>query len=138
MPYKFEAGTPNIGGIIAFKAAIEFICKVGLNNICLHEKALLKYATSEILKIKNVKIYGTSNEKSAIISFNINGLHPYDIGLLLDKMGIAIRTGHHCTQPIMDKFKIPGTARLSLAVYNTKQEIDVFILSLKKVIKMLS
>tara|TARA_Y100000739_G_C20591860_1_gene458317 strand:+ start:854 stop:2068 length:1215 start_codon:yes stop_codon:yes gene_type:complete len=138
LPYKFEAGTPNIGGIIAFKAAIEFICKVGLNNICLHEKALLKYATSEILKIKNVKIYGTSNEKSAIISFNINGLHPYDIGLLLDKMGIAIRTGHHCTQPIMDKFEIPGTARLSLAVYNTKQEIDVFILSLKKVIKMLS
>ena len=109
-----------------------------MDAISKHENDLLKYATSEILKIGGVKIYGTSTKKTSIISFNINSLHPYDIGLLLDKMGVAIRTGHHCTQPIMKKFNITGTARISLAVYNTKEEVDVCIRAIKKAKKMLS
>ena len=138
LPHKFEAGTPNIAGVIAFKSAIEFISDLGFNIIAEHENNLLKYATKEILKIEGVKIYGTSENKSGIISFNIDGIHPYDIGVLLDKMGIAIRTGHHCTQPIMERFNIPGTARISLAIYNTIEEIDVCIASIKKAKQMLS
>ncbi len=138
LPHKFEAGTPNIAGVIAFKSAIEFISDLGFNTIAEHENYLLKYATQEILKIEGVKIYGTSEKKSGIISFNIEGIHPYDIGVLLDKMGIAIRTGHHCTQPIMERFNIPGTARISLAIYNTKEEIDICMKSIKKVKQMLS
>ena len=138
LPHKFEAGTPNIAGVIAFKSAIEFISDLGFNIIAEHENNLLEYATKEILKIKGVKIYGTSENKSGIISFNIDGIHPYDIGVLLDKMGIAIRTGHHCTQPIMERFNIPGTARISLAIYNTIKEIDVCIASIKKAKQMLS
>ena len=122
LPHKFEAGTPNIAGVIAFK----------------NEDELLQYATAEILKIEGVKIYGTSKNKSGIISFNIEGLHPYDIGVIVDKMGIAIRTGHHCAQPIMERFNIPGTARISVAVYNTKEEIDVCINAIKKAKMMLS
>ena len=138
LPHKFEAGTPNIAGVIAFKSAIEFISDLGFNTIAEHENYLLKYATQEILKIEGVKIYGTSEKKSGIISFNVEGIHPYDIGVLLDKMGIAIRTGHHCTQPIMERFNIPGTARISLAIYNTKEEIDVCMESIKKAKQMLS
>ena len=138
LPHKFEAGTPNIAGVIAFKSAIEFISNIGINNIEKHESELLNYASTEISKISGVKIYGNSKNKSAIISFNIEGLHPYDIGLILDKMGIAIRTGHHCTQPIMDRFNIVGTARLSMAVYNTKEEIDFCIKAIKKAKSMLS
>ena len=138
LPHKFEAGTPNIAGVIAFKSAIEFISSLGFNTIAEHENNLLEYATKEILKIDGVKIYGTSENKSGIISFNIDGIHPYDIGVLLDKMGIAIRTGHHCTQPIMERFNIPGTARISLAIYNTIEEIDVCIASIKKAKQMLS
>ena len=138
LPHKFEAGTPNIAGIIALKPAIEFITTIGLDQISKHQKELLQYATSEILKIKGVKIYGVSNKKSSIISFNIDSIHPYDIGVLLDKMGIAIRTGHHCTQPLMDKYKIPGTARISMAVYNTKEEINICINAIKKAKLMLS
>ena len=138
LPHKFEAGTPNIAGVIAFKTAIEFISSLGFNTIAEHENNLLEYATKEILKIDGVKIYGTSENKSGIISFNIDGIHPYDIGVLLDKMGIAIRTGHHCTQPIMERFNIPGTARISLAIYNTIEEIDVCIASIKKAKQMLS
>ena len=138
LPHKFEAGTPNIAGVIAFKSAIEFISELGFNTIAEHENYLLEYATQEILKIEGVKIYGTSEKKSGIISFNIEGIHPYDIGVLLDKMGVAIRTGHHCTQPIMERFNIPGTARISLAIYNTKEEIDVCIESIKKAKQMLS
>ena len=138
LPHKFEAGTPNIAGVIAFKSAIEFISDLGFNTIAEHENYLLEYATQEILKIEGVKIYGTSEKKSGIISFNIEGIHPYDIGVLLDKMGVAIRTGHHCTQPIMERFNIPGTARISLAIYNTKEEIDVCIESIKKAKQMLS
>ena len=137
LPHKFEAGTPNIAGVIAFKSAIEFISDLGFNTIA-DENNLLEYATKEILKIEGVKIYGTSENKSGIISFNIDGIHPYDIGVLLDKMGIAIRTGHHCTQPIMERFNIPGTARISLAIYNTIEEIDVCIASIKKAKQMLS
>ena len=138
LPHKFEAGTPNIAGVIAFKSAIEFISSLGFNTIAVHENNLLEYATKEILKIDGVKIYGTSENKSGIISFNIDGIHPYDIGVLLDKMGIAIRTGHHCTQSIMERFNIPGTARISLAIYNTIEEIDVCIASIKKAKQMLS
>ena len=138
LPHKFEAGTPNIAGVVAFKAAINFITELGINNIAKYEEELLQYATQEVLKIEGLKIYGTANDKSAIISFNINELHPYDIGMIIDKMGIAIRTGHHCTQPIMDKFNIPGTARISLAVYNTKDEIDICIKAIKKAKIMLS
>tara|TARA_B110000908_G_scaffold113191_1_gene132726 strand:- start:189 stop:1403 length:1215 start_codon:yes stop_codon:yes gene_type:complete len=138
LPHKFEAGTPNIAGVVAFKAAINFITGLGINNIAKYEEGLLQYATEEVLKIEGLKIYGTAKNKSAIISFNIKGLHPYDIGMIVDKMGVAIRTGHHCTQPIMDKFNIPGTARISLAVYNTKDEIDICINAIKKAKMMLS
>jgi cysteine desulfurase/selenocysteine lyase len=138
LPHKFEAGTPNIAGIVAFKSAIDFITGLGLSNIAKYEEELLQYATEEVLKIEGLKIYGTAKNKSGIISFNINELHPYDIGMIVDKMGIAIRTGHHCTQPIMERFNIPGTARISLAVYNTKEEIDVCINALKKAKMMLS
>jgi cysteine desulfurase/selenocysteine lyase len=138
LPYKFEAGTPNIAGIIAFKSAIDFISELGIGNIARYEAELLQYATSEILKIEGVKIYGTSKNKSGIISFNVEGLHPYDIGTIVDKMGIAIRTGHHCTQPIMKRYNIPGTVRISLAVYNTKTEIDICISAIKKAQEMLS
>ena len=138
IPHKFEAGTPNIAGVVAFKAAIKFITDIGLHNIAKHEGVLLQYATKEVLKIEGLKIYGTAKNKSAIISFNINKLHPYDIGVIVDKMGIAIRTGHHCTQPIMERFNIPGTARISLAVYNTKNEIDICVKAIKKAKLMLS
>jgi len=138
LPHKFEAGTPNIAGVVAFKSAIDFINGLGLSNIAKHEEKLLQYATEEVLKIEGLKIYGTAKNKSGIISFNINELHPYDIGMIVDKMGIAIRTGHHCTQPIMERFNIPGTARISLAVYNTKDEIDVCIKAIKKAKMMLS
>ena len=138
LPHKFEAGTPNISGVIAFKQAIDFITDLGVSEIAKYEEELLRYVTAEVLKIEGLKIYGTAAHKSAIISFNIEGLHPYDIGLIVDKMGVAIRTGHHCTQPIMDRFNIPGTARISLSVYNTKQEIDVCVKAIKKAKLMLS
>ena len=138
LPHKFEAGTPNISGVIAFKQAIDFITDLGVSEIAKYEDELLQYATAEVLKIEGIKIYGTAAHKSGIISFNIEGLHPYDIGMIVDKMGVAIRTGHHCTQPIMDRFNIPGTARISLSVYNTKQEIDVCINAIKKAKLMLS
>lgn len=138
LPHKFEAGTPNIAAVIAFKSAIDFILKLGLDNITKYENELLEYATSEISKIDGIKIFGTSEHKTSIISFNIKGIHHYDIGVILDKMGVAIRTGHHCTQPIMKKFNITGTARISLAVYNTKEEIDICISAIKKAKLMLS
>ena len=138
LPHKFEAGTPNIAGVVGFKPAIDFITSLGLENIKTHEEELLNYATDKILQIDGLKIYGNAKNKSAIISFILEGIHPYDIGLILDKMGVAIRTGNHCTQPIMDKFNLPGTARVSLAVYNTKEEIDICIDAIKKAKKMLS
>ena len=138
LPHKFEAGTPNIAGVIAFKAAIDFITALGVKNIAKYEDELLQYATTEVLKIEGLKIYGTAAHKSGIISFNIDNLHPYDIGMIVDKMGVAIRTGHHCTQPIMKRFNIPGTARMSFAAYNTKAEIDIAINAIKKAKQMLS
>lgn len=137
LPYKFEAGTPNIGGVISFKKAISFIEKIGFESIKKHEKELLLYATEGLMKIEGLKIYGTSESKCCVVSFNIDNIHSYDIGTILDKMGVAIRTGHHCAQPIMNRFDILGTARLSFAMYNTKDEIDECLLAIKKTKKML-
>src|SRR5690606_15048258 len=121
LPHKFEAGTPNICGGIAFGAAIDYLNTVGFKNIEDYEHELLDYATKEILQIEGLKIYGVSRQKTSVISFNIKGIHPYDIGSILDKLGIAVRTGHHCAQPIMDYYKIPGTVRASFSFYNTKE-----------------
>jgi cysteine desulfurase/selenocysteine lyase len=138
LPFKFEAGTPNICGGIAFGAALDYMISIGFDNIAAHENELLKYATKELLKIEGIKIYGPSTNKTSVISFNLEGIHPYDIGSILDKMGIAVRTGHHCTQPIMDFYKIPGTVRASFSFYNTFQEVDVLVNAVKKAKMMLS
>ncbi|MEP5255905.1 MAG: cysteine desulfurase [Winogradskyella arenosi] len=138
LPHKFEAGTPNICGGIAFAAAIDYMNAIGFENIAAYENELLSYATEQLLQIDDLKIYGTSEEKTSVISFNVGTIHPYDIGTILDKMGVAVRTGHHCAQPIMDFFKIPGTIRASFMFYNTKAEIDAFVVALKKAIMMLS
>lgn len=137
LPFKFEAGTPNIAGVIGLGAAIEYVEKLGLDNIHAHEAALLAYATEQISQIEGIRIYGTAAEKTSVLSFLLGNAHPYDVGVILDNLGIAIRTGHHCTQPIMDKFGIPGTCRASFAVYNTKEEIDVLIAGIKRAAKML-
>ncbi|HNX56344.1 MAG TPA: cysteine desulfurase, partial [Prolixibacteraceae bacterium] len=136
LPYKFEAGTPNISGVIAFGAAIDYINSIGLENLAIWEHELLEYATSKLLAIPGLKIYGTQALKSGVISFNVDGVHFFDLGTMLDKFGIAVRTGHHCADPLMDHFSIQGTVRASFAVYNTKEEIDQFIEALKKVIAM--
>ncbi|MEH1007578.1 cysteine desulfurase [Winogradskyella sp. ECml5-4] len=138
LPHKFEAGTPNICGGIAFGAALDYMNNIGFENIAKYENELLDYGTEQLLKIEGLKIYGTAKEKTSVISFNVGTIHPYDIGTILDKMGIAVRTGHHCAQPIMDFYKIPGTIRASFMFYNTKEEIDTFIVALKKAIMMLS
>lgn len=137
LPHKFEAGTPNIAGGIAFGAALDYINAIGMTEIAQYEAELLAYATASLLKIPGVKIYGVAPEKTAVISFNVQGIHPYDIGSILDKMGIAVRTGHHCAQPIMDYYQIPGTVRASLSFYNTYEEIDRMLEALKKAIQML-
>lgn len=137
LPHKFEAGTPNICGGIAFGAALDYMNSIGFENIAKYENDLLVYATQKLLNIEGLKIYGTSKHKTSVISFNINGIHPYDVGTILDKLGIAVRTGHHCAQPIMDFYKIPGTIRASFAFYNTKAEIDILIEGLKKAKLML-
>ncbi|MGC1631683.1 MAG: cysteine desulfurase [Gelidibacter sp.] len=138
LPHKFEAGTPNICGGIAFGAAIDYMNAVGFEQIAAYEHELLEYATKQLLEIKGLRIYGTSKRKTSVVSFNLKGIHPYDVGTLLDKMGIAVRTGHHCAQPIMDYFKIPGTVRASFAFYNTKEEIDALVEGVKKAKMMLS
>ncbi len=138
LPYKFEAGTPNIAGVIAFKAAIDFITDLGISTIAKHEDTLVQYATKQLLTISGMQFIGEAKKRAALVSFNIEGLHPYDIGVLLDKMGIAIRTGHHCAQPIMEHYKVPGTARMSFAIYNTKEEIDSCITAIKKAQTMLA
>ncbi|WP_291969764.1 cysteine desulfurase [Lutibacter sp.] len=137
LPYKFEAGTPNIAGVIAFGTAIDYMNALGFDNIVTYEDELLQYATKKLLQIEGLKIYGTSKNKTAVISFNIEGIHPYDIGVIIDKLGIAVRTGHHCAQPIMDFYKIPGTVRASFAFYNTFEEIDLLIEALIKAKTML-
>ena len=136
LPHKFEAGTPNICGGIAFGVAIDYMNTIGFDAIGIYEQELLVYGTQELLKIDGVRIYGTAY-KTSVISFNVAEIHPYDIGSILDKLGIAVRTGHHCAQPIMEFYKIPGTVRASFAFYNTKEEIDVFIKGLQKTIMML-
>jgi len=136
LPYKFEAGTPNISGVIAFGAAIDYLLNIGLETVSAIENDLLKYATAELMKISGMKIYGTQPEKSGAISFNVEGVHFFDLGTMLDKYGIAVRTGHHCADPLMNHYGIQGTVRVSFAFYNTKEEVDLFIEALKKVIQM--
>ena len=137
LPYKFEAGTPNYVGSTALASAIDFMDSIGIENIHAHEEMLLKYATEKLNQIDRVHIIGNAPEKSGIISFVVDGAHHYDIGLMLDKMGIAVRTGHHCAEPIMTRFGISGTVRISFAVYNTTEEIDIFIEALKKILNLL-
>ncbi|MEQ8302743.1 MAG: cysteine desulfurase [Cyclobacteriaceae bacterium] len=137
LPYKFEAGTPNIADVIAFGEAINFINDLGKENIAVHEAELLTYATSQLSKIADVKLIGTASSKVSVVSFVVDGIHHFDIGQMLDTRGIAVRTGHHCTQPLMDKFGIEGTVRASFAVYNTKEEIDNLVESLQRVINFL-
>ncbi len=138
LPHKFEAGTPNIEGGIVLGTAIDYLNEIGFDNIAAYERELLVYATEKLLQIEGLKIFGTAANKTSVISFNIEGIHPYDIGTIIDKLGIAVRTGHHCAQPIMDFFKIPGTIRASFAFYNTKEEIDIFVEALQKAKMMLS
>lgn len=137
LPHKFEAGTPNICGGIAFGAALDYMNNIGFDTIASYEHELLEYATAELSKIEGLRIYGISKEKTAVVSFNIDNIHPYDIGTLIDKMGIAVRTGHHCAQPIMDYYDIPGTVRASFAFYNTKEEVDALVKAVKKAQQML-
>ncbi|MEO6454991.1 MAG: cysteine desulfurase [Ginsengibacter sp.] len=138
LPFKFEAGTPNIEAAICLGTAIDYINKTGLENIQQYEHELLKYATEKLSVVNGIKFIGTAENKASVVSFIIDKLHPYDIGFILDKLGIAVRTGHHCTQPLMDFFCIPGTVRASFAFYNTKQEIDVFTEAVQKAVKMLA
>ena len=138
LPHKFEAGTPNIAGVIAFGTAINYLNEVGFDNIAAYENELLEYATKKLLEIEGLKIYGTSKNKTSVISFNIKDIHPYDIGSIIDKLGIAVRTGHHCAQPIMDFYKIPGTIRASFCFYNTFEEIDQLCAALVRATNMLS
>lgn len=138
LPFKFEAGTPNICGGIAFGAAIDYLNNIGFEAIVAHEDELLEYATKKLLEIEGLRIYGTGPDKTSVVSFNIEGIHPYDIGTILDKLGVAVRTGHHCAQPIMDFYKIPGTVRASFAFYNTLEEVDTLVEAVKKAKMMLS
>lgn len=138
LPHKFEAGTPNIADGIVLGTAIDYLNAIGFDNIAKYEHELLEYATQKLLEIEGLKIFGTAKEKTSVISFNIDGIHPYDIGTIIDKLGIAVRTGHHCAQPIMDFFQIPGTIRASFAFYNTKEEIDAMVEAVKKAQMMLS
>ncbi len=137
LPHKFEAGTPNVCGGIAFGAAIDYMNAIGFDKIAAYEHKLLEYATKELLAIEGLKIYGTAKEKTSVISFNIEGVHAYDLGTIIDKLGIAIRTGQHCAQPIMDFYGIPGTARASFAFYNTFEEIDALVKAIKRAQRML-
>jgi cysteine desulfurase/selenocysteine lyase len=138
LPHKFEAGTPNIAGGIVLGTAVDYMNGIGFENIQQQELALLEYGTKRLLEIEGLKIFGTAKAKTSVISFNIQGIHPYDIGTIIDKLGIAVRTGHHCAQPIMNFFCIPGTIRASFAFYNTKEEIDSMVEALKKAQMMLS
>ena len=136
LPFKFEAGTPDFIDIAAFAKALDFIEETGIDNIRRHEEELLDYCTSQMMQIEGMRIFGTAPGKSAVISFLVGDIHHYDLGLLLDKLGVAVRTGHHCAQPLMERLGISGTVRASFAVYNTREEVDMFIAALKRVISM--
>jgi len=138
LPHKFEAGTPHIAGGIVLGRAIEYLDSVGFDNIISYEQELLDYGTKRVLEIEGLHIIGTAAKKASVISFIIDGLHPYDVGAIVDKMGIAVRTGNHCTEPVMAFFNVPGTIRASFAFYNTKEEIDIFVEAVKKAQRMLS
>ncbi|MDM1533521.1 aminotransferase class V-fold PLP-dependent enzyme [Myroides marinus] len=138
LPHKFEAGTPNIAGGIVLGVALDYLNEVGFDNIAAYEHELLEYGTKRLSEIEGLKIIGTAKEKTSVISFNLEGIHPYDVGVIVDKLGVAVRTGHHCTQPIMDFFGIPGTIRASFSFYNTKEEIDVLVEAVKKAQMMLA
>jgi cysteine desulfurase / selenocysteine lyase len=137
LPYKFEAGTPNIADTVALKAALDFVSSIGKGNARAHEDALLHYATAQLESIAGIRMIGKAKQKVSVASFVVEGVHPQDLGILLDNQGVAVRTGHHCTQPLMNRFGIPGTTRASFAMYNTKDEVDVMISALNKAIKLL-
>ncbi|XLS29381.1 aminotransferase class V-fold PLP-dependent enzyme [Flavobacteriaceae bacterium M23B6Z8] len=138
LPHKFEAGTPNVCGGIAFGAALDYMNNLGFEEIAAYENELLEYATAQLLEIEGLRIYGMASQKTSVISFNLEGIHPYDVGTIVDKLGIAVRTGHHCAQPIMDYYKIPGTIRASFSFYNTKEEVHSLVAAIKKAKMMLS
>ena len=133
IPHKFEAGTPHIAGVIGLGAAIAYVTQLGLDNIAHHEHDLLAYATQALSAVPGVRLIGTANEKAAVLSFVMEGIHPHDIGTILDQEGIAIRTGHHCAQPVMDRFGVPATARASFGLYNTHEEVDLLVLAMQRV-----
>ena len=137
LPFRFEAGTPSVGDVIGLGRAIEFMQGVGIANIADHEADLLRYATERIKELSGIRLFGTAPDKTSVLSFLVGDAHPYDVGTLLDQLGIAVRTGHHCTQPVMDRYHIPGTVRASFAVYNTKEEVDTFIAALERILPML-
>lgn len=137
LPFKFEAGTPNIADTIAFGAAIDWMNEIGIENIAAWEHELLEYATEKLSEIEGIRFIGQAEKKASLVSFLVGDIHPYDLGTLLDQLGVAVRTGHHCTQPLMDYYQIPGTVRASFAVYNTKEEIDQFVAALKRAVTML-
>ena len=137
VPYKFEAGTPHITGVVGLGAALGFLQNIGMDEIARHEQELLSYATGRLQEIEGLQIYGTSPQKSGVISFLVKGVHPYDLGMLLDKMGVAVRTGHHCADPVMEHYAIPGTVRVSFGIYNTREEIDQLMVALNKGVAML-
>ena len=136
LPFKFEAGTPNVGAVIGLYSAMKYVENLGIDNIAAYEDELLKYATAKLLDIDGIKIFGAATHKAAVISFNIGSIHPYDAGTIIDRFGVAVRTGHHCAQPVMDCFKIPGTIRASFSFYNTKNEIETLIKAIYTVKEM--
>ena len=138
LPHKFEAGTPHIAGVIGFGAAIGFMQSLAWSDVSAHKKEILDYATSQLQEIDGLRIFGTADQKAAVISFNVGNIHPFDIGTLLDQQGIAVRTGHHCTEPLWSFYGVPGTVRASFAIYTTKEEIQTFATALKKAITLLS
>ena len=138
LPYKFESGTPGVGDVIGLKTAIDYIQNIGIEKIAASQQELFRYAFEKLSQIDGIEFFGTAPHKVAIISFNLKGIHPYDVGTILDQYGIAVRTGHHCTQPIMTKFGIPGTVRASFAFYNTFEEVDLFVDAVKKAKGMLA
>jgi cysteine desulfurase/selenocysteine lyase len=138
LPFKFEAGTPDFVDIAAFSSALDFIEEIGIENIEAHERDLMQYVTPKLMAIPGLKIYGKAPDKSAVISFNVGNIHNYDLGLLLDRLGVEVRTGHHCAQPLMERLGIPGTVRASFAIYNTREEADALVAALQRVIPILS